>query len=85
MQASAKENFKHVLHKSETRGETRANWLIAKHSFTFNNYYYPERMNFGALRVFNDDWIQANKGFPTHPHNNMEIITVVLKGSMHHK
>jgi quercetin 2,3-dioxygenase len=78
-------SFKHVLHKGETRGETKASWLIAKHSFSFNNYYDPERMNFGALRVFNDDWIQANKGFPTHPHSNMEIITVVLKGSMHHK
>jgi quercetin 2,3-dioxygenase len=79
------EAFKYVLHKANTRGETATGWLKAKHTFTFNNYYDPERMNFGALRVFNDDWIDANKGFPLHPHNNMEIITIVLKGAVHHK
>jgi quercetin 2,3-dioxygenase len=78
-------NFKYVLHKADTRGETKAGWLHAKHTFTFNNYYDPERMNFGALRVFNDDRIDRGRGFPTHPHNNMEIITIVLKGSVFHK
>ena len=78
-------DFKYVLHKAETRGETTTGWLLAKHSFTFNNYYDPDRMNFGALRVFNDDWIDKDKGFPFHPHNNMEIITIVLNGSMHHQ
>jgi quercetin 2,3-dioxygenase len=76
--------MQYVLHKSETRGETKASWLHAKHSFTFNNWYDPERMNFGALRVLNDDWIDKGGAFPMHPHNNMEIITIVLEGSIHH-
>jgi quercetin 2,3-dioxygenase len=81
----AQSKMNYVLHKAETRGETKAGWLLAKHSFTFNNWYDPDRMNFGALRVLNDDWIEKGKGFPTHPHNNMEIITIVLEGSLLHK
>jgi quercetin 2,3-dioxygenase len=74
----------YVLHKADTRGETKASWLYAKHSFTFNNWYDPDKMNFGALRVLNDDWIDKGGAFPMHPHNNMEIITIVLDGSIHH-
>ena len=74
-----------VLHKSETRGRADHGWLKAKHTFSFANYRNPERMNFGVLRVLNDDTIQGGKGFPSHPHNNMEIITIPLAGSIYHK
>ena len=74
-----------VIHKSETRGEANHGWLKAKHSFSFGNYYNPERMNFGVLRVLNDDIVDAGMGFGTHPHNNMEIITIPLEGDLEHK
>ena len=74
-----------VLHKAETRGQADHGWLKAKHTFSFANYRNPERMNFGVLRVLNDDTIQGGKGFPSHPHNNMEIITIPLAGSIYHK
>lgn len=76
--------FKSVLHKAGTRGETRASWLIGKHSFSFNRYYDPDRMNFGLLRVLNDDWIAGGGAFPMHPHENMEIITIQLEGGLQH-
>jgi redox-sensitive bicupin YhaK (pirin superfamily) len=76
---------KSVLHKADTRGMSRADWLLSRHTFTFNRYYDPERMSFGLLRVLNDDWIAAGSGFPTHPHENMEIITIPLKGGLKHK
>ena len=60
-------------------------WLKAKHTFSFANYRNPKRMNFGVLRVLNDDTIQGGKGFPLHPHDNMEIITIPLAGSIYHK
>lgn len=77
--------MQYVLHKAATRGETNAGWLLAKHTFSFNDYYAPDRMNFGALRVLNDDRIDPGKSFPTHGHNNMEIITIPLKGEVYHK
>jgi redox-sensitive bicupin YhaK (pirin superfamily) len=74
-----------VIHKSETRGNANHGWLNSRHTFSFANYRNPERMNFGALRVLNDDRVQANMGFGTHPHDNMEIISIPLKGDLEHK
>jgi redox-sensitive bicupin YhaK (pirin superfamily) len=74
-----------VLHKADTRGGADWGWLQAKHSFSFANYYNPERMNFGVLRVLNDDVIAAGRGFSTHPHDNMEIVTIPLHGALEHK
>jgi len=77
--------FNSVLHKANTRGSADHGWLKVNHTFSFANYRNPERMNFGALRVLNDDTIAGGKGFPTHPHDNMEIITIPLQGSIKHK
>lgn len=74
-----------VLHKANTRGQANHGWLNANHSFSFANYHNPERMNFGVLRVLNDDRIAGGKGFGTHPHDNMEIITIPLEGALAHK
>ena len=74
-----------VLHKAGTRGHADHGWLNAHHTFSFANYYDPERMHFGVLRVLNDDAIAAGKGFGTHPHDNMEIITIPLSGTIEHK
>ena len=74
-----------IYHSAETRGNANHGWLKANHSFSFAQYYDPERMNFGALRVLNDDTIAPGKGFGTHPHDNMEIITIPLKGDLEHK
>ena len=74
-----------VLHKSNTRGSAEHGWLQAKHSFSFASYFNPERMSFGVLRVLNDDVIAAGMGFGTHPHDNMEIITIPLEGDLEHK
>jgi quercetin 2,3-dioxygenase len=78
-----KENM--VLHRADTRGQADHGWLKAKHTFSFANYYHPERMHFGVLRVLNDDCIAGGKGFGTHPHDNMEIITIPLEGTVAHK
>lgn len=72
-------------HKSTERGFANYEWLQAKYSFNFSNYFDPFKNNFGALRVLNDDIIQGGKGFGNHPHDNMEIITIPLKGSLKHK
>ena len=74
-----------VLHKANTRGTANHGWLTANHSFSFANYYNPERMNFGVLRVLNDDQIAPSRGFGTHPHDNMEIISIPLEGALEHK
>jgi len=77
--------MKTTLHKSNTRGNADHGWLKSHHTFSFANYYNPERMSFGALRVLNDDQVAASQGFGTHPHDNMEIVTVVLEGALKHK
>ena len=74
-----------VVHRASERGVADHGWLKARHSFSFGSYFNPEKMGFGALRVINDDIIAAGKGFPTHPHRNMEIITVPLSGSLTHR
>ncbi|MGO4772195.1 pirin family protein [Flavobacterium sp. W22_SRS_FK3] len=74
-----------VLHKAETRGNANHGWLNAYHSFSFASWYNPERVQFGALRVLNDDTIAGGMGFGTHPHDNMEIITIPLEGDLAHK
>ena len=74
-----------VLHKAQTRGSANHGWLDSKHSFSFANYHNPERMNFGVLRVLNDDMVAPGKGFGTHPHDNMEIISIPLEGDLEHK
>lgn len=74
-----------VLHKAATRGHANHGWLDTHHTFSFANYYDPERMHFGALRVLNDDTVAAGRGFGTHPHDNMEIISIPLEGDLEHK
>ncbi|WP_405325560.1 pirin family protein [Leeuwenhoekiella sp. LLG6367-2.1] len=77
--------MKTILHKSDSRGDANHGWLHSKHSFSFANYYNPERMNFGALRVLNDDKVSGGMGFGTHPHKNMEIISIPLSGDLEHQ
>jgi len=74
-----------IVHKAETRGHANHGWLNSYHSFSFANFYNPERMNFGVLRVLNDDQVEAGMGFGTHPHDNMEIISIPLEGDLEHK
>lgn len=74
-----------VLHKAESRGHANHGWLNSYHTFSFANYYNPERMHFGVLRVLNDDTVEAGRGFGTHPHDNMEIISIPLEGDLQHK
>ena len=74
-----------VLHKAETRGDANHGWLHSRHTFSFANYYNPERMHFGVLRVLNDDIVAPGMGFNTHPHDNMEIISIPLEGDLEHK
>lgn len=77
--------MKSVLHKANTRGHVNHGWLDSNHTFSFANYHNPQRMNFGALRVLNDDRVMAGRGFGTHPHDNMEIISIPLDGDLEHK
>lgn len=74
-----------VLHKANTRGHADHGWLQANFSFSFGSWYNPDRVQFGALRVLNDDIIGEGMGFGTHPHDNMEIITIPLEGDLAHK
>ena len=77
------ENF--TLHKANTRGHANHGWLDSYHSFSFGNFYNPERIHFGALRVLNDDTVAAGMGFGTHEHDNMEIISIPTSGDLEHK
>ena len=74
-----------VIHRAETRGDANHGWLNSRHTFSFANYHNPERMNFGVLRVLNDDRVQEGMGFGKHPHDNMEIISIPLEGDLEHK
>jgi len=74
-----------VVHKAENRGYAKHEWLETRHSFSFANFFDPERMGFGALRVINDDLIAPGEGFGEHSHKNMEIITIPLSGALAHK
>ena len=76
--------MKTIKDRSNKRGHSLYEWLDSYHSFSFGNYYNPEKMGFGALRVLNDDIIAPETGFDTHPHKNMEIVTIPLKGELKH-
>lgn len=76
--------MKKVLHKSDSRGHSVHNWLDSHHTFSFADYYDPQRVHFGALRVLNDDRVAPGEGFQTHPHKNMEIVSIPLKGYLAH-
>lgn len=73
-----------IIHKAKTRGHASHGWLDSYHTFSFANYYNRERINFGALRVLNDDRIDPGMGFGKHPHDNMEIISIPLSGDLEH-
>jgi len=77
--------MKTIIHKANTRGYADHGWLKSHHTFSFASYQNPERMNFGMLRVLNDDVVKPKMGFGTHPHQNMEIISIPLKGALSHK
>lgn len=74
-----------IIHKADSRGHADHGWLNAYHSFSFGSWYNSDRVQFGALRVLNDDTIAGGMGFGTHPHDNMEIITIPLEGDLAHK
>ncbi|MDX1918458.1 MAG: pirin family protein [Candidatus Caenarcaniphilales bacterium] len=74
-----------MLHKADSRGKAEHGWLSSRHTFSFADYHNPDRMNFGLLRVLNDDVIQGETGFSTHRHDNMEIISIPISGSLEHK
>lgn len=77
--------MKHIFHQANSRGHANHGWLNAKHSFSFASWYNPERIHFGALRVLNDDIVAPGMGFGKHPHDNMEIITIPLRGALRHE
>lgn len=76
---------KHIIHREDSRGHANHGWLDSHHTFSFANYYNPERVHFGMLRVLNDDIVDAGMGFGTHPHDNMEIVSIPLEGDLEHR
>lgn len=76
--------MKTIVHKANSRGDANHGWLHSKHTFSFANYYNPERVHFGVLRVLNDDYVAPGKGFGMHPHDNMEIVSIPLEGDLEH-
>jgi redox-sensitive bicupin YhaK (pirin superfamily) len=74
-----------IIHRADTRGKFDYGWLKTSHTFSFNQYYDPDRVHFGLLRVLNDDTVESGQGFSTHPHDNMEIVTIPLEGALAHK
>jgi len=74
-----------VIHRSDSRGKAEHGWLKSRHTFSFASYHNPDRMGFGKLRVLNDDIVEPDMGFGTHPHDNMEIISIPIEGTLHHK
>ena len=74
-----------TIYRASSRGHANHGWLDSHHSFSFAGYYNPERVHFGALRVFNDDIVKGGMGFGTHPHHDMEIVSIPLKGALEHR
>lgn len=74
-----------IIHRADTRGVADHGWLKSYHTFSFAGYHNPERVHFGVLRVLNDDYVKGGMGFGTHPHDNMEIISIPLEGDLEHK
>ena len=74
-----------IFFPADGRGKAEYGWLSARYSFSFANYFNPHNIHFGVLRVLNDDTIEAGRGFNTHPHDNMEIITIPIKGALKHR